>query len=99
MKYLVVLPARYQSKRLPGKALLELDGLPLIIHTAKRAQLSKLLKDVFVCTDSGEIINVCKKKSRLHSLRLVKLSDEFFKIKVSFLNRFHFLLGEQECRY
>jgi len=72
-KAIGLIPTRLESKRLPGKALLELDGLPLIIHTAKRAQLSKLLKDVFVCTDSGEIINVCKK----NNIKTIKTKKNF----------------------
>lgn len=62
-KYIGLIPVRLESKRLPGKALLDLDGLPIIVHTAKRAALSKLLNDVFVCTDSTEIIKVCKKNN------------------------------------
>ena len=61
MKYIVLIPTRLESVRLPGKALLELDGLPIIVHTAKRAMLSKKASDVFVCTDSQKIIDVCKK--------------------------------------
>ena len=35
MKYIALIPTRLESKRLPGKALLDLDGLPIIVHTAK----------------------------------------------------------------
>jgi 3-deoxy-manno-octulosonate cytidylyltransferase (CMP-KDO synthetase) len=61
MKAIGLIPVRLESKRLPGKALLDLDGLPMIIHTAKRALLAKELDQVYVCTDSNKIINVCKK--------------------------------------
>ena len=61
MEAIGLIPVRLQSKRLPGKALLDIDGLPLIIHTAKRAALSKKLKKVFVCTDNNKIIQACKK--------------------------------------
>ena len=30
MKYIVVIPARYKSKRLPGKPLANIGGLPMI---------------------------------------------------------------------
>ena len=40
------------------KPLLEIDGLPLIIHTMKRAQLCKSLDKVIVCTDSKKILDV-----------------------------------------
>lgn len=50
-----LIPSRLASTRLPRKALLEIRGLPLIVHTLKRAHLAKSLSDVFVCTDSDEI--------------------------------------------
>ena len=46
-----LIPCRLNSKRLPRKALLNIDGLPLIVHTFKRAKLSKKLDRIIVCTD------------------------------------------------
>ena len=60
-KAVALIPTRLESKRLPGKALLDLNGMPLIIHTAKRASMSKFISHVYVCTDSKKIIDVCKK--------------------------------------
>ena len=68
-----LIPTRLESKRLPGKALLDLDGLPIIVHTAKRAALSKNLRDVFVCTDSKKIIDVCKK----YNIKTIKTKKNF----------------------
>ena len=31
--YLLVIPARHDSKRLPGKPLLDIKGIPMIIRT------------------------------------------------------------------
>lgn len=61
MKKIILIPTRINSKRLPAKALLQIEKIPLIIHTYKRACLSKLKDDVYVCTDSKKIINTCKK--------------------------------------
>ncbi len=55
MRAIGLIPSRLKSTRLPSKALLLIDGIPVIIHTLKRAQLSKSLTDVYVCTDSEEI--------------------------------------------
>lgn len=60
-KIVALIPSRLESKRLPGKALLDIDGYPIIVHTAKRAMLSKMINEVYVCTDSDEIIEACKK--------------------------------------
>jgi 3-deoxy-manno-octulosonate cytidylyltransferase (CMP-KDO synthetase) len=61
LKKIILIPTRIESTRLPGKALLLIDNIPLIIHTYKRAMLSSLKDDVYVCTHSKEIIDVCKK--------------------------------------
>ena len=45
-----------ESKRLPAKSLLPISGLPLVIHTYRRANLSKLLNKTLICTDSKKII-------------------------------------------
>jgi 3-deoxy-manno-octulosonate cytidylyltransferase (CMP-KDO synthetase) len=53
-----LIPSRLNSSRLTEKPLLEIDGLPLIVHTFKRAQLSKFLDRVIVCTDSKKILKI-----------------------------------------
>jgi len=58
MRIIGLIPTRLNSTRLPSKALLQIDGLPLIVHTLKRSQMAKSLVDVYVCTDSDEIEQV-----------------------------------------
>lgn len=60
MKAIGLIPSRLNSTRLPSKALLPLDGLPLVVHTYKRASLAKSLADVFVCTDSEQIADAVR---------------------------------------
>lgn len=55
MRIIGLIPSRLNSTRLPSKALLMIDGLPLVVHTMKRAQLAEVLDEVYVCTDSEEI--------------------------------------------
>ncbi len=47
--------------RLPRKALVEISGLPLIVHVAARSRMASSLDKVYVCTDSGLIADVCIK--------------------------------------
>ena len=56
-----LIPSRLNSTRLKNKPLLEFDGLPIIVHTLKRSQLSKKLDKVIVCTDSEKIAEVVHK--------------------------------------
>ena len=61
MKILGLIPTRLGSTRLPSKPLLEINGIPLIIHTYKRAKLSKKFNDIIICCDDKKILNVAKK--------------------------------------
>ncbi len=56
-----LIPVRLNSSRLFKKALLEIENMPMIIHTYKRALLSKKLDEVYICTDSQDIIKIAKK--------------------------------------
>ena len=53
-----LIPSRLNSKRLKEKPLLVIDGLPIIVHSYKRAKLSKKLDEVIVCTDDHKIVKV-----------------------------------------
>lgn len=55
-----LIPSRLNSKRLKKKALLEIENFPIIVHTYKRAKLSKKIDKLIVCTDSKEIQRVVK---------------------------------------
>jgi CMP-N-acetylneuraminic acid synthetase len=55
-----VIPARGGSKGLPGKNLRYLGGVPLIVHTIRAAQESRLLTDYLVSTDDPTIAEVAK---------------------------------------
>lgn len=56
-----LIPARLNSQRIPGKPLVKIDGLPIIIHVMKRAMLCKQLDKVIVCADDKLIFNEVKK--------------------------------------
>jgi 3-deoxy-manno-octulosonate cytidylyltransferase (CMP-KDO synthetase) len=50
-----IIPARFASTRLPGKALLDIDGKPMVCWVAARALEAKNVSRVIVATDSQEI--------------------------------------------
>jgi len=51
---LVLIPARMAATRLPGKPLLDIAGLPMIIHVLRRAEAAQIGR-VAVATDTREI--------------------------------------------
>jgi len=55
MASIVIIPARYESTRFPGKPLYSLKGKPLIQHVFENAKRSTLAEDVMVATDSETI--------------------------------------------
>ena len=56
MSFTVIIPARYASTRLPGKALADIVGKPMVAHVVDRARESKASR-VIVATDHQEIID------------------------------------------
>jgi 3-deoxy-manno-octulosonate cytidylyltransferase (CMP-KDO synthetase) len=52
-----IIPARYRSTRLPGKALADLAGRPMVCHVAERAARARGIARVLVATDDARIAN------------------------------------------
>jgi len=53
--FTVIIPARYSSERLPGKALIDIAGKPMVQHVYERASQSSAV-DVAVATDDERIV-------------------------------------------
>lgn len=53
----IIIPARYQSSRLPGKPLLEIGGIPMIVHVYQQA-LKAGAESVVIATDDKRIEQV-----------------------------------------
>jgi len=58
LKTLGVIPARYESKRFPGKPLADILGMPLIVRVYKQAKTS-MLDNVIIATDDQRILQTC----------------------------------------
>ena len=61
--FLLVIPARYKSKRLPGKPLINLKGIPMIIRTYNQCKKVVHPSKILVATDNKKILNLCKKNN------------------------------------
>lgn len=55
-----IIPARFASTRLPGKALIDLAGKPMVCWVAERALAARNVDRVIVATDSQEIVAAVK---------------------------------------
>lgn len=58
MDFIVIVPARLGSTRLPRKLLLDIDGAPMVVHVARQAIKSGASR-VLVAADSEEILEAC----------------------------------------
>jgi 3-deoxy-manno-octulosonate cytidylyltransferase (CMP-KDO synthetase) len=52
-----IIPARYNSTRLPGKPLLQVDGRALILHVLERASQARNVSRVLAATDDRRIFD------------------------------------------
>ncbi|QHM70483.1 3-deoxy-manno-octulosonate cytidylyltransferase [Mixta intestinalis] len=54
MSFVVIIPARFASTRLPGKPLVDIHGKPMVVHVMERAQQSGADR-VIVATDHPDV--------------------------------------------
>ncbi|MBL7127398.1 MAG: 3-deoxy-manno-octulosonate cytidylyltransferase [Ignavibacteria bacterium] len=52
-----IIPARYQSKRLPGKPLIKIGGISMVQRVYQQTEKSKYISEIFVATDDKRILN------------------------------------------
>ena len=58
--YIIVIPARLKSTRLPSKPLIKINGIPMIIRTCNQCAKVVDRTRIFVATDSKKILNLVK---------------------------------------
>ncbi|RZL43768.1 MAG: 3-deoxy-manno-octulosonate cytidylyltransferase [Variovorax sp.] len=69
--FVVLIPARLASTRLPDKPLADLAGLPMVVRVAQRARLS-LARRVVVAADDERIVVAC----RAHGVEALLTRDD-----------------------
>jgi CMP-N-acetylneuraminic acid synthetase len=57
-KNIAIIPARGNSKRIPGKNTKFLGGIPLLVHSIKYAKQFSFIDDIYVTTDHSEIKDI-----------------------------------------
>lgn len=60
-EFLIVIPARYQSTRLPGKPLIKLRGKEMLLRTFERCLKVTTRKNILIATDDKRIEKFCHK--------------------------------------
>ena len=60
-RIVAIIPSRLESSRVLKKALVDICGIPMVVHVYRRAKLSPIIDDVWVATDSEEVKLVVEK--------------------------------------
>lgn len=68
---LAVVPARWGATRFPGKPLVAIDGVPLVVRALRLAQASPAVDRVWCATDDSRIVDVVER----HGFRAVRTGD------------------------
>jgi 3-deoxy-manno-octulosonate cytidylyltransferase (CMP-KDO synthetase) len=83
----ILIPARIASNRFPNKVLANINGLPMVIATAKAVSV---IDDVAIATDSHEILNIAKDygfkavmTSSEHKSGTDRINEAVIKLKLS----------------
>ncbi|MGI6011841.1 MAG: 3-deoxy-manno-octulosonate cytidylyltransferase [Ruminococcus sp.] len=59
MRTVLIIPARYNSSRLKGKPLMEIEGKPMVWWVYQQMKKSARVDEIYVATDSEKIQGVC----------------------------------------
>jgi 3-deoxy-manno-octulosonate cytidylyltransferase (CMP-KDO synthetase) len=81
-----IIPARYQSTRLPGKALEDIAGRPMIEHVYRRAAAAASVSRVIVATDDRRILDAVERfggEARLTSVSHQSGTDRLAEVAAS----------------
>lgn len=62
MDFIIVIPARYASSRLPGKSLIEINGKSVLERTYNQCLKAVSANKIFVATDDERIKDHCESK-------------------------------------
>lgn len=87
MSVLAVIPARWASKRFPGKPLALIAGKPMVQWVWEKAQTARLVTDVVIATDDKRIANVVAEfgaRAEMTSPSLPSGTDRVAKVAMNF---------------
>jgi len=72
MKFALIIPARYESTRFPGKPLIDIKGKSMILRVYEQCAQTFAKEDIYVATDDKRIIDHCN----VHNIQSLLTSSE-----------------------
>ena len=76
MKIIACIAVRMRSKRLPGKALAELCGKPMLLRLIERLRTARLLDEILVCTSTHPDDKIIMEKAREWGVKAMAGSED-----------------------
>jgi len=94
MKTIAIIPARGGSKGITNKNIVPFLGKPLLSYTIQQAKDCKLIDEVYVSSDSQQILSVAEEYGAKLINRPKEISDDFATSESALI---HALKDKQEC--
>lgn len=94
---IIVIPARFGSTRLPGKSLLDINGLPMVIRVMNIAQQLNIC-EVLVATESEKVAEIVKQyggTAILTDKNLQSGTDRVFQALNNVPNKYDYIINLQ----
>ena len=94
--FIVTIPARYKSSRLPGKPLLDICGKSMVMRVWEKCSKAVGSENVIILTDDERIINHCKQLKMNYFLTNKKCltgSDRIYDFSIK--NKYNFYINVQ----
>ena len=61
MQAIGIIPARWGSRRFPGKVAFPIRGVPMVERVWRAARRCERLRDVIVATDDARVLALCER--------------------------------------
>ncbi|MDE5591404.1 MAG: pseudaminic acid cytidylyltransferase, partial [Helicobacter sp.] len=86
-----IIPARGGSKRIPKKNIKNFLGKPIITYSIQTAQKSRIFDEIYVSSDSQEILQIAKNEGVKTIKRPENLSQDYTSTQEVILHAIHLL--------
>ena len=96
---IAIIPARGNSKRIPGKNYKIFNGKPIIANTIEKLKKSRIFDKIIVSTDSKKIASISKRYGAEVSFRRPKFLSDDYTSGTSVISHSVKFLIKEGCRF
>ena len=78
-KFIISIPARLESSRLPNKVLEDIEGKPMLLRVLEQCSKKIDKSKIVLCTDNDKIISLVQKSGIMILLKHLKIALQVVK--------------------